>query len=116
MPLSTPPQSLLSTLYALLLPTIFLNPVLFLHSLNTILTRLLPSLDGHEGNSAQPHLDIHASESLCWSYTFLIVWAQMAAFLRLEGRLGKGKVEGEEGKRGQGECEREHRREDSGYG
>lgn len=73
-----------STVYHLILPSILLNPVLFLHGLNIILTKFLPTLDGHEGNFAQPHLDIHASESLCWGYTALIVWAQMAAFLRFD--------------------------------
>jgi hypothetical protein len=100
-----------TTLYHLILPTIFLNPVLFLHSLNTILTKLLPSLNGYEGNYAQPHIDIHASESLCWSYTALIVWAQMLAFLRFDrlreeretARIKKG-------------ARPQQRKEDNGYG
>jgi hypothetical protein len=100
-----------NTFYNLLLPTIFLNPVFFLHSLNTILTKLLPTLNGHEGNSAQPHLDIHASESLCWGYTLLIVWAQMIAFLRLD-RLREEQKSARESKGGK----QQHRREDSGYG
>lgn len=76
------------------MPAIFLNPVLFLISLNTILSRVLPpiTVDAAQqpppystfGPSAQhPHLDIHASEKLCWSYTFLIVCAQLAAFQRV---------------------------------
>jgi hypothetical protein len=99
-----------STLYHLILPTIFLNPVLFLHSLNTILTKLLPSMNGYEGNSAQPHLDIHASESLCWGYTALIVWAQMAAFLRFD-RL---REEQERARLTRGG--KLHRKDDNGYG
>ena len=76
------------------MPALFLNPVLFLMSLNIILSRVLPpvTVDAAEqpppyytfGPSAQhPHLDIHASEKLCWSYTFLIVCAQLAAFGRV---------------------------------
>jgi hypothetical protein len=100
-----------TTLYHLILPTIFLNPVLFLHSLNTILTKLLPTLNGHEGNTAQPHLDIHASESLCWSYTALIVWAQMLAFLRFD-RL---REERERARQKKGARHRPQK-EDNGYG
>jgi hypothetical protein len=117
-PLSTPRKINLtmtrptaSTLYNLILPTIFLNPVLFLHSLNTILTKLLPTMNGHEGNSAQPHLDIHASESLCWGYTALIVWAQMAAFLRFD-RLREEQEKARLRKGGQ----QKQKREDQGYG
>jgi hypothetical protein len=99
-----------STLYNLILPTIFLNPVLFLHSLNTILTKLLPTMNGHEGNSAQPHLDIHASESLCWGYTALIVWAQMAAFLRFD------RLREEQEKKRLRKGGKQHKRDDNGYG
>ena len=74
-----------------IVPAVFLNPVLFLLSLNTILSRVLPpvTIDAAEqpppystfGPSAQhPHLNIHTSEKLCWSYTFLIVCVQLAAF------------------------------------
>ena len=77
-----------------ILPAIFLNPVLLLISLNTILSRVLPpvTVDAAKqpspyttfGPSAQhPHLNIHTSEKLCWSYTFLIVCAQLAAFGRV---------------------------------
>lgn len=99
------------TLYHLILPSIFLNPVLFLHSLNTILTKLLPPLNGYDGNSAQPHLDIHASESLCWGYTALIVWAQVAAFLRID-RL---RAERERVRTSKGGKEKQ-KKEDNGYG
>ena len=74
-----------------LVPAVFLNPVMFLLVLNTILSRVLPpvTVDAAEqpppystfGPSAQhPHLNIHTSEKLCWSYTFLIVCVQLAAF------------------------------------
>jgi len=79
----------LTTTY--LLPAILLNPVLFLHSLNTILSRLLPPIVaatqvqpapysnlGPSGNL--PHLDMHASDNLCWSYTVVMVCAQLVAF------------------------------------
>ena len=72
-------------------------------SLNTILSRLLPPIivDAAKqpppystfGPSAQhPHLNIHASEKLCWSYTFLIVCAQLAAFGRVSGCREAGRV------------------------
>ena len=84
-----------------IVPAIFLNPVLFLISLNTLLSRVLPPIimDAAKqpppystfGPSAQhPHLNIHASEKLCWSYTFLIVCAQLAAF----GKISEGREEG----------------------
>ncbi|KAL9070056.1 MAG: hypothetical protein Q9161_005112 [Pseudevernia consocians] len=103
-----------------IVPAIFLNPVLFLMSLNTILSRLLPPVivDAAKqpppystfGPSAQhPHLDIHASEKLCWSYTFLIVCAQLAAFGRVSGCREEGRVKARiKGKRAQakaGACE-----------
>ena len=86
-----------------IVPAIFLNPVLFLMSLNTILSRCLPPVivDAAKqpppystlGPSAQhPHLDIHASERLCWSYTLFIVCAQLAAFGRVSGCREAGKV------------------------
>lgn len=100
-----------STLYNLVLPTIFLNPVLFLHSINTVLTKLMPTMSGHEGNSAQPHLDVHASESLCWGYTAFIVWAQMAAFLRLD----KLRKQQERARLSTGGKE-QRRKDDNGYG
>ena len=77
-----------------LLPAIFLNPVLFLHSFNTILSRILPPLVvsattqpppfSDLGPSAcHPHLDVHRSESFCWSYTIVMVCAQLMAFGRV---------------------------------
>lgn len=85
-----------------IVPAIFLNPVLFLMSLNTILSRVLPpiTVDAAKqpppystfGPSAQhPHVNIHASEKLCWGYTFLIVCAQLAAFGRVNGCREAGK-------------------------
>ena len=85
-----------------LVPGLLLNPVLFLWSLNTLLSRLLPPIivDAAiqpapyypRGPSAQhPHFDIHASESLCWSYTAFIVCANLAAFGRVSERRQAGK-------------------------
>ncbi|KAI9879844.1 MAG: hypothetical protein M1830_006867 [Pleopsidium flavum] len=79
----------LTTTY--LLPAILLNPVLFLHSINTILSRLLPPVlaattpqpppHSRLGPSAtSPHLDMHVSDNLCWSYTVFMVLAQLVAF------------------------------------
>lgn len=77
-------------------PAIFLNPIIFLLSLNTILSRVLPAIVvdaavqpppfSKFGPSAEhPHLDIHASESLCWGYAVLIVCVQLVAFGRVSG-------------------------------
>lgn len=107
----------LSTSYVL--PAIFLNPVLFLMSLNTLLSRILPpiAVDSVKqpppystfGLSAEyPHLNIHASEKLCWSYTFLIVCVQLAAFGRVsecrekskkEARMGGKRIQAKAGAR-----------------
>lgn len=84
-----------------IVPAIFLNPVLFLISINTILSRLLPpiTVDAARkpppytklGSSPEhPYLDIHTSEGLCWSYTILIVCAQLVAFGRVSGRSEEG--------------------------
>ncbi|MCJ1479141.1 hypothetical protein MMC13_007825 [Lambiella insularis] len=95
-----------------LLPAIFLNPILFLHSLNTILSRLLPPIIvagpiqpppysplGPSGN--YPHLDIHASDNLCWSYTAIMVCAQLVAF----GSVSQAREEGRERKERKRETE-----------
>ncbi|KAL8800886.1 MAG: hypothetical protein Q9182_004860 [Xanthomendoza sp. 2 TL-2023] len=94
----------LSTSY--LLPAIFLNPVLFLHGLNTILSRIIPPILDQGpiqpppystfGPSAKyPHLDVHASDNLCWSYTVVMICAQLMAF----GRVQRLREEGKEARR-----------------
>ena len=85
-----------------ILAALLLNPVLFLHSLNTILSRVLPpvvatataqpppySRLGPSGN--YPHLDVHSSDSFCWSYTIFMVLAQMLAFGRVSSRRAAGR-------------------------
>lgn len=100
-PISTTMHPAVSKSY--IVPAIFLNPVLFLMSINTILSRCLPPIviDAAKqpppyftfGPSAQhPHLNVHASEKLCWSYTFLIVCVQLAAFGRVSECREAGKV------------------------
>jgi len=91
---------ILSTSY--LVPGLLLNPILFLWSMNTLLSRVLPPIivDAAAqpapycpgGPSAEhPHFDIHASESLCWSYTAFIVCVNLAAFGRVSERRRAGK-------------------------
>ena len=86
-----------------IVPAIFLNPVLFLMSLNTILSRVLPPIIVDAGkqpppystfgpSAEHPHLNIHSSEKLCWSYTFFIVCAQLAAFGRVSECRERGKM------------------------
>ena len=92
--------SSLTTSY--LLPAIFLNPVLFLHSLNTILSRILPpivvsasvqpppySMLGPSGN--HPHIDVRNSDNVCWGYTAVIICAQLVAFDRVSTSRAKMK-------------------------
>ena len=110
-----------------IVPAIFLNPVLFLMSLNTILSRVLPPVIVEAGQqpppystfgpSAQhPHLDIHASEKLCWSYTFLIVCAQLAAFGKVNECREKGQVKARmKGKRIQREVGARYENESAVY-
>ncbi|KAI4133625.1 MAG: hypothetical protein LQ338_000137 [Usnochroma carphineum] len=94
----------LSTSY--LLPAVFLNPVLFLHGLNTVLSRIIPpvvvagpvqpppySTFGPSAN--HPHLDMHASDNICWSYTVVMICAQLMAF----GRVQRLREENKEKKR-----------------
>ena len=86
-----------------IVPAIFLNPVLFLMSINIILSHCLPPVVVEAakqpppystfGPSAQhPHINVLASEKLCWSYTFLIVCAQLAAFGRVSDCREAGNV------------------------
>ena len=85
-----------------IVPGLLLNPILFLWSVNTILSRLLPPIVVNAaaqpppfyplGPSAEhPHLDIHSSERICWSYTAFIVCANLAAFGRVNGRRQEAK-------------------------
>ncbi|KAL8657765.1 MAG: hypothetical protein Q9226_001581 [Calogaya cf. arnoldii] len=93
----------LSTSY--LLPAIFLNPVLFLHGLNTILSRIIPPIlevrmpvqpppySTFGPSASHPHLDVHASDNLCWSYTVVMICAQLMAFGRVHRLREQGKEE-----------------------
>ncbi|KAI9696760.1 MAG: hypothetical protein M1836_005122 [Candelina mexicana] len=78
-----------------LLPALFLNPVLFLHGVNTILSRTLPPIPSNlptpplsnwGPEATLPHLDLHANDNLCWSYTVFIVGVQLVAFGRVSQR------------------------------
>ena len=78
-----------------ILPAIFLNPVLFLHGVNTILSRLLPPIVIPTAAVQRPvysmlgpaathqHIDIQNSENLCWSYTAVMILAQLVAYDRV---------------------------------
>jgi hypothetical protein len=69
-----------------LIPSIILNPVLFLHSFNALLTYLLPCLEGYDPGTVhvQRHLDLHKDEHLCWVYSACIVLTQLIAFRRYD--------------------------------
>lgn len=75
-------------------PAVLLNPILFLHSVNALLSRLLPPISvdapiqpspyyplGPSGE--HPHLNMHTNDNLCWSYTIVMVFAQLVAFGRI---------------------------------
>ncbi|KAI9681612.1 MAG: hypothetical protein M1829_000809 [Trizodia sp. TS-e1964] len=84
----------LTTTY--LLPALMLNPVLLLHTLNTLFSRILPPpaalllLQPQPphlpawGPWGTPHIDVHSSQGVCWSYTVVMVGLQLLAF----GRVG----------------------------
>ena len=85
----------ISTSY--IVPAILLNPVLFLHGLNTFLSRMLPPTViagptqrppySQFGPAAvQPHIDVQSSENLCWGYTLVIICAQLVAYGQVSRR------------------------------
>jgi hypothetical protein len=61
-----------------LFPAIILNPILFLHALNAILTASLPDLNIPYTTRTwfQPHLDINNSNTVATIYTFFIIVVQ----------------------------------------
>ena len=75
--------------------TLFLNPSLFLLGINVLLSRTLPPI--HVPGVAQqpppyytfgpsathPHLDVHASDTFCWSYTLFMCFVQMLVYGKL---------------------------------
>ncbi|KAI9763343.1 MAG: hypothetical protein M1840_000608 [Geoglossum simile] len=96
----------LSTSY--LLPAVLLNPVLILHTLNSLLCRLLPSFADQPlptwsdpttwgPHGTPPYLDVHSSANFCWAYTICMVCLQLFAFERVsQGRCdAREKVEAE---------------------
>ena len=76
----------ISDCFHFLIASIILNPVLFLHSLNALLTCTLPCLEGYDWSNTyvQPHLDLHKDERLCWVYSAFIVFVQLIAFRRFD--------------------------------
>ncbi|KAH0548184.1 hypothetical protein GP486_008096 [Trichoglossum hirsutum] len=77
-----------------LLPAVLLNPVLILHTLNSLLCRLLPSFADQPlpkwsdpttwgPHAIPPYLDVHSSDNLCWVYTIFMVVVQLFAFERI---------------------------------
>ncbi|KAI9757441.1 MAG: protein transport protein bos1 [Chaenotheca gracillima] len=78
---------LLSSSY--ILPALIFNPVLFLHGINTIISRVISlSSSGLHMPTWGPHvilpaLDIHDHDALCWSYTVFMVGVQLVAFTRV---------------------------------
>jgi len=96
----------LSTSY--LLPAVLLNPILILHTLNSLLCRLLPSFADQPlptwsdpttwgPHGTPPYLDVHSSANFCWVYTICMVCLQLFAFEKVsQGRCdAREKVEAE---------------------
>ncbi|KAI9668952.1 MAG: hypothetical protein M1817_005175 [Caeruleum heppii] len=109
-----------------LLPAVFLNPVLLLHTFNTILSRLLPvtttssllpgdtlppSLPTWGPHPTAPHFDVHAHDNLCWSYTVFMVGVQLVAFGRVSGAREAGRERRRKEKLRKEEWQREQEQE-----
>ena len=80
-----------------IIPAIFLNPVIFIHGVNTILSRILPPVVA--ANPVRPpaystfgpaavhqHVDVQSSENLCWTYTIFMICAQLVAYNNVSQR------------------------------
>ncbi|KFY43418.1 hypothetical protein V494_01988 [Pseudogymnoascus sp. VKM F-4513 (FW-928)] len=80
-----------------LLPGIVLNPVILLHGFNTYASHYIPSAMstiasysrykwmedcGPPGNQL-PYFYVHTHDSLCWSYTAVIVAVQVLAYIKI---------------------------------
>ena len=81
---------------------IFLNPVIILHSLNSLLSQVLPTQTTPALSLPSPrwpwgppaersYLDLHSSEKLCWSYTAVMVLTQLFAFIIVHHKRGNRK-------------------------
>ena len=88
----------LSTSY--IIPAIILNPVLFLHGLNTIFSRTLPPIavvgpiqrspyTMYGPAAVRQHVDVQSSENLCWGYTVIMIVEQLLAY----GQVNQRRVE-----------------------
>jgi len=83
-----------------ILPAIVLNPLVVLHGFNTFASHWIPSaistvasqsphkiiealgpIPGH----ADPYLDLHANDHLCWGYTMAMVLLQVIAYGKVSG-------------------------------
>jgi len=80
------------------LPAIFLNPVVILHSMNTYFSYRFPPIStlstSHHPTmekygplpGSMPFFDVHGSENLCWTYTLIMVFAQLFAYTNISSR------------------------------
>lgn len=88
-------RTLFTTAY--LLPGIVLNPVLLLHGFNTFASHFIPSAIstvasysrykwmedcGPPGNQI-PYFYVHTNDSLCWSYTAVMVVVQVLTYIKI---------------------------------
>lgn len=80
-----------------ILPGIVLNPLIVLHGFNTYASHYIPSAIatvasssrykwfedyGSQGNQI-PYFYVHSHDSLCWSYTAVMVVVQVLAYIKI---------------------------------
>lgn len=95
------PSVMTSITKTYLLPAILLNPVLLLHTFNTIASRMPMTMASSSmprqplptfGPAAtSPFIDVHANDNLCWSYTVVMVGVQLVAFGQVSGNREAGR-------------------------
>jgi len=79
------------------LPAVILNPVVMLHAVNTYFAYTFPptlsvsasphSTIGKFGPSpgSAPYFDVHSSDQVCWTYTIIMVIAQVLTYIKVVG-------------------------------
>ena len=95
------PTTMTSITRNYLLPAILLNPVLLLHTVNTIVARIPTTLASsatppeampfYGPTATSPYFDMHANDNMCWSYTIFMVGVQLVAFGKVSGNREAGR-------------------------
>lgn len=85
------------------LPALLLIPIVFLHGLDTILSRALPpvpvaallqqpAFSTFGPAATHQHIDVRSSVKLCWGYTVIMLCAQLFAYDRFAQQREKRKA------------------------